>query len=69
MKRYLRVIGSECISHVAILEKSFPGKGNRQCKGPEVGERTSREAQKTGLEPHGGYTVGNKVSDFENKTV
>lgn len=55
LKRYLsRIIGSEGISHVVIWGKSLSGRGNRQCKGPEVGEGTGRETWKTGLEPHGG---------------
>lgn len=49
--------------YAAIWGKSFPDRGNRQCKGPEVGKKTSREAYRTGLAPHGGLTIGHKVSE------
>lgn len=39
---------------VAIWGKSFLDRGNRQCKGPEVRKKTSREAYRAGLAPHGG---------------
>lgn len=49
--------------YAAKWGKSFPDRGNRQCKGPEVGKKTSREAYKTGLAPHGGLTIGHTVNE------
>lgn len=43
------------MSHVDIWEKNVPGRGNRQCKGPEVGAHLeclwySKEASAAGGE-------------------